>query len=251
MALNIEYQTINLKLFRQYRITRTIYNRNLIVEANQNLVYTSIRRYQGLPGFEAMKLDLIQEGSIGLVKAVEKFDHSRNIATFSSYAKFRIQGDISHYLRDKHWSVQKPRNLYELVPKIAKVIAEAREKKELISKEAICKKLNITPEELDAVRLANLSTIPVSLNQRYEEENTELIDFLPSSDDRYLSDDYEALRQTIEHLPDQLRIIFSTLLKEGTIAATARKLEAVPATVKRRYEKGLVILKENLSSSFC
>jgi RNA polymerase sigma-B factor len=84
-------------LWREYSQNPNIANRNKLVAANLNLV----RRVAHNFGNQAEYNDLVQEGTIGLIKAIESFDTSLNFS-FSSYAVPTIKGEMLHYFRDKY-----------------------------------------------------------------------------------------------------------------------------------------------------
>lgn len=251
MKLDKEYEEKNTLLFEKYQVSRSTHDRNLIATANEKLVYFAVDKYKSIPGFQAMKSDLFQEGYIGLLSAIEKYD-GREMKAFSSYAITTIRGKISHYLRDKHWTVKKPRDLQELISKINKLITEHEKAGKKISSSEICKILKITPEKLNAANAAHLSTIPISLNQKYLEIDSELIDFLPVDESQANElEEHVAIRQAVKMLPSPFREPVETLyFKEPTIAATSRRLNIAHLTVARRYQKGIEILKRELSPVF-
>jgi RNA polymerase sigma-B factor len=84
-------------LWHEYRQNRNVANRNKLVDANLNLV----RRVAHTFGNQAEYNDLVQEGTIGLIKAIERFDPSLSFC-FSSYAIPTIKGEMLHYFRDKY-----------------------------------------------------------------------------------------------------------------------------------------------------
>lgn len=96
----------------------TVRLRNQLVELNQGLVSEQAQRWQQLCS-EPYE-DLFQEGNLGLIKAVEKFDPSLG-KSFSSFAVPFISGAIQHYLRDKGWgSMRPPRRKVEERAKVTK-----------------------------------------------------------------------------------------------------------------------------------
>ena len=107
-------------LFERYRERRDPVDLEMLVERFLPLARGLARRYQrsGEP-FD----DLFQVACLGLVKAIDRFDLSRDVA-FSSYAVPTILGEIRRYLRDRTWSVRVPRGLQELALRVDTKVAE-------------------------------------------------------------------------------------------------------------------------------
>ncbi|WP_405607088.1 SigB/SigF/SigG family RNA polymerase sigma factor [Streptomyces sp. NBC_01508] len=93
------------------------YARNTLIEMNQSLVRYAARRFRGL-GSGDME-DVLQVGTIGLIKAIDRFDLSREVE-FSSFAVPYIHGEIKRFFRDTTWAVHVPRRLQELRTDLAK-----------------------------------------------------------------------------------------------------------------------------------
>ncbi|MFD3522384.1 SigB/SigF/SigG family RNA polymerase sigma factor [Streptomyces sp. NPDC058653] len=87
------------------------YARNTLIEMNQSLVRFAARRFRNL-GSGDME-DVLQVGTIGLIKAIDRFDLSREVE-FSSFAVPYIHGEIKRFFRDTTWAVHVPRRLQEL-----------------------------------------------------------------------------------------------------------------------------------------
>ena len=112
------------ELFRHYLATRDPAARDALVERFLPLARQLARRYQRA---EEPLDDLIQVASLGLVKAIDRFDSDRQVA-FSSYAVPTILGEIKRHFRDRTWSVRVPRDLQELSLKVDRtVIAMAKD----------------------------------------------------------------------------------------------------------------------------
>ena len=110
----------NRALFERYRERRDPVDRDRLVERFLPLARALARRYQrtGEP-FD----DLFQVACLGLVKAIDRFDLSRDVA-FSSYAVPTILGEIRRYLRDHTWPVRVPRGLQELARRVETNVVE-------------------------------------------------------------------------------------------------------------------------------
>jgi RNA polymerase sigma-B factor len=107
-------------LFARYLDQRDPIDREMLVERFLPLARQLARRYQRP---EEPFDDLFQVASLGLVKAIDRFDLHRQVA-FSSYAVPTILGEIKRYFRDRTWSVRVPRDLQELALKVDKAVAE-------------------------------------------------------------------------------------------------------------------------------
>jgi len=108
------------ELFERYLRDKDPQARDRLVERFLPLARQLARRYQRAD--EPMD-DLIQVASIGLIKAIDRFDMSREVA-FSSYAVPTILGELKRHFRDKTWSVRVPRDLQELALKVDRAVAE-------------------------------------------------------------------------------------------------------------------------------
>jgi RNA polymerase sigma-B factor len=104
-------------LLRAYRCSRDDELRNQIISQHLYLVQTVARKFAGLGESHE---DLLQEGAMGLINAVELFDPERGVQ-FSTYATHLIEGQIRHYLRDRGKLIKQPAWVQELTTKIMKV----------------------------------------------------------------------------------------------------------------------------------
>ena len=107
-------------LFERYLNRRDPVDRAALVERFLPLARQLARRYQRP---EEPFDDLLQVASLGLVKAIDRFDLEREVA-FSSYAVPTILGEIKRYFRDRTWSVRVPRDLQELALKVDRAVAQ-------------------------------------------------------------------------------------------------------------------------------
>jgi RNA polymerase sigma-B factor len=108
----------DLELFARVRIDGDAHARELLIERYLPLARRLARRYQHTD--EPIE-DLVQVASIGLLKAVDRFDCSREVM-FSSYAVPTILGELKRHFRDRTWSVRVPRDLQELALRVDQMV---------------------------------------------------------------------------------------------------------------------------------
>jgi RNA polymerase sigma-B factor len=132
-------------LFKRYLETRDPVARDALVERFLPLARQLARRYQRA---EEPLDDLIQVASLGLVKAIDRFDADREVA-FSSYAVPTILGEIKRHFRDRTWSVRVPRDLQELSLKVDRAaVAMAKDLQRQPTVTELAEKLEVTEEQV-------------------------------------------------------------------------------------------------------
>ncbi|WP_311405635.1 RNA polymerase sigma factor SigF [Lancefieldella rimae] len=237
------------KLFAQYQEMHDSEVRDQLIVSHLNLVRFLASKFKNRG--EPLD-DLIQVGTIGLIKAIDRFDPSRGLE-FTTYATPTIMGEIKRHFRDKGWSVRVPRRLQELSAKVNQVTDElTTELQRSPSIEEIAKKLGVSVDEvLEAMESSGAySSVPLegggssvdgdeapSIIDQYITED----EALAGSDDRIVLEDAIA-----DFSPREQEIIRMRFVEGLTQVEIAEKLGISQVQVSRLLRRTLKRIQEKI-----
>ena len=236
------------ELFREYKETGDPEVRDQLIMSHLNLVRFLASKFKNRG--EPLD-DLIQVGTIGLIKAIDRFDPSRGLE-FTTYATPTIMGEIKRHFRDKGWSVRVPRRLQELSAKVNQATDKLTNELQRSPKvEEIAEYLDVTVDEvLEAMESSSAYTsVPIeapgasdsddapSILDRYADDDNEL-DF---TDDRLVIE--EAIR---DFSPREREVIELRFVKGMTQIEIAKKLGISQVQVSRLLRRTLKKIQDKI-----
>jgi RNA polymerase sigma-B factor len=236
------------ELFRRYRLEGDEAARDELITMYLNLVkYLASRfRNRGEPID-----DLVQVGTIGLIKAIDRFDIDRQVE-FTTYATPTIVGELKRYFRDKGWAIKVPRRLQELSFKVNQsmdVLTQRLQRSPTI--EEIAEYLEVTPEEvLEAMETSEAYNF-VSLESDRGNDGSDSFSILEyiGKDDALMAvvDDRATLSAALKQLtPQEQRVLYLRFFEGLTQTEIARQLDISQMQVSRLLRKTLKVLREGI-----
>jgi len=236
------------ELFRRYRLEGDESARDELITMYLNLVkYLASRfRNRGEPID-----DLVQVGTIGLIKAIDRFDIERQVE-FTTYATPTIVGELKRYFRDKGWAVKVPRRLQELSFRVNQAVdALTQRNQRSPSIPEIAEYLGVTSEDvLEAMETSEAYNF-VSLESDRGGDGADTFSILEyiGKDDAFMSiiDDRTTLSGALRHLtPQEQHVLYLRFFEGLTQTEIARQLEISQMQVSRLLRRTLKVLREHI-----
>ncbi|MFJ9379958.1 RNA polymerase sigma factor SigF [Streptomyces sp. NPDC101455] len=228
------------------------YARNTLIEMNVTLVRYAASRFRSRSQDEME--DIVQVGTIGLIKAIDRFELTREVE-FTSFAIPYITGEIKRFFRDTSWAVHVPRRLQEARVQLAKANEELRSR---LGRMPTVKELSqlmcLSEEEVNEARLASNGYNSASLDAAIssgDEGEAALADFIGLDDNALeLVEDFNALAPLIAELDDrERRIIHMRFVDELTQAQIGEHLGVSQMHVSRLLNRTLTKLRTGMLTS--
>ncbi|GAA3770459.1 RNA polymerase sigma factor SigF [Streptomyces coacervatus] len=226
------------------------YARNTLIEMNISLVRFAAGRFRGRG--DDME-DIVQTGMIGLIKAIDRFEVSREVE-FTSFALPYIVGEIKRFFRDTTWAVHVPRRLQELRVELAKAreeLASRLDREPTVPELATL--MNIPEDEVIEAQIASNGYNSSSLDAALTGEGAEggeavLADFIGVEEDGLrLVEDCQSLAPLMAELGERDRqIIHMRFVEEATQAEIGARLGCSQMHVSRLIKRIIAQLREGM-----
>ncbi|MEU2432127.1 RNA polymerase sigma factor SigF [Streptomyces sp. NPDC007861] len=227
------------------------YVRNTLIEMNLSLVRYAAGRFRSR-GADEME-DIVQVGTIGLIKAIDRFDLSRE-AEFTTFAVPCIVGEIKRFFRDTSWAVHVPRRLQEARVELAKATEELRSRLgRTPTVRELSELMSLSEDEVIEARKAsnayNSASLDAALTGEPSQENeTALADFIGEEEPALeLIEDFHSLAPLIAQLDHRDRqILHLRFVEERTQAEIGERLGISQMHVSRLLARIIARLREGL-----
>ncbi|AZM51876.1 B/F/G family RNA polymerase sigma-70 factor [Streptomyces sp. WAC 01529] len=224
------------------------YVRNTLIELNMSLVRYAAGRFRNRG--DEME-DIVQVGMIGLIKAIDRFELSREVQ-FATFAVPYIVGEIKRFFRDTSWAVHVPRRLQEARVELAKATEELSSRLgRSPTVDELATLMNLTPEEVIEARLAsngyNSASLDAVLHGDSNDE-TPLADFIGEVDASLeLVEDFHALAPLVAGLPERDReLLHLRFVEELTQSQIGERLGVSQMQVSRLLSRTLANLRKGM-----
>ncbi|MEU6932515.1 RNA polymerase sigma factor SigF [Streptomyces sp. NPDC046385] len=225
------------------------YARNTLIEMNMSLVRYAAGRFRHRA--DEME-DIVQVGMIGLIKAIDRFELSREVE-FTTFAVPYIVGEIKRFFRDTSWAVHVPRRLQEARVELAKATEELSTRLgRMPTVKELAELMSLTEEEVTEARLAsngyNSASLDAALSGEDEAGDASLADYIGSEDPAMeLVEDFHALAPLLADLDERDRqIIHLRFVEERTQAQIGEHLGCSQMHVSRLLSRTLNRLREGM-----
>ncbi|MFF7751048.1 RNA polymerase sigma factor SigF [Streptomyces sp. NPDC007971] len=228
------------------------YARNTLIEMNMSLVRYAAGRFRSR-GPEEME-DIVQVGMIGLIKAIDRFELTREVE-FTSFAVPYIVGEIKRFFRDTSWAVHVPRRLQEARVQLARANEELRSRLgRTPTTQELSELMSLPEDEVVEAQLASNGYRSASLDAAIngsEDGEAALADFIGDEDAALgLIEDFHALAPMLAELDERDRkIIHWRFVEELTQAQIGERLGVSQMHVSRLISRLLARLREGMLST--
>jgi RNA polymerase sigma-B factor len=236
------------ELLRRYHEGGDASAREALVQRHLPLVRSLARRYAGRG--EALE-DIEQVGAIGLIKAIDRYELSREVA-LTTYATPNVVGEIKRHFRDKGWAIRVPRALQELNgkmgPTIERLTARLGRSPSIAE---IAEEFQTTPEQVLEAMEAGSAYAPQSLSAGPGDGDSELdpMETIGSVDENFArTDERTSLEPALAALPDREQLILKLRFEEGlTQTQIADRIGISQMHVSRLIRRSLERMRVQLS----
>ncbi|XIE82068.1 SigB/SigF/SigG family RNA polymerase sigma factor [Streptomyces sp. SBR177] len=226
------------------------YVRNTLIEMNTSLVRYAAQRFRARG--DEME-DIVQVGIIGLIKAIDRFDLSREVE-FATFAVPYIVGEIKRFFRDTTWAVHVPRRLQEARVELAKAQDELSSRLGRSPRVAeLAERMDLSEDEVVEAQIAANGYHTASLDAAYgggddEDADASLADFIGEEDPALeLFEDFHTLAPLVELLDERDRLLLHLrFVEELTQSEIGARLGVSQMHVSRLLARSLGRLREGL-----